>query len=81
MCVCLVGTNVLTFLDVFVVKFMQESFVAVEDGPGIDLAICTEKLYFQAILDGNGANCIGIVDVKTTTYAWPQLDVMGKWPV
>ncbi len=30
----------------FVVKFVQERFEAAESEPGIDLAICTEKLVF-----------------------------------
>jgi hypothetical protein len=40
----------------FVVEFMQESFEAAESELGVDLAICTEKLSFQAILDRNRAN-------------------------
>ncbi len=48
----------------FVVKFMQERFEAAESEPGIDLAICTEKLFFRTILDGDGANCIGVKDVE-----------------
>jgi hypothetical protein len=40
----------------FVVEFMQERFEAKESKPGVDLAICREKLFFQAILDGNGVD-------------------------
>jgi hypothetical protein len=36
----------------------------VECEPGVDLTICTKKLFFRAILDGNGANCSGIKYVE-----------------
>ena len=38
---------------------MQERFEAAESEPGVDLMICTKKLFFRAIPDGNGANCVG----------------------
>jgi hypothetical protein len=57
------GNNCFDVFGFFIVKFMQERFEAVESEPGVDLAICTEKLFFKAILDGNRENCIG-VDVE-----------------
>jgi hypothetical protein len=35
-----------------------------ESESGKVLTIGTEKFFFQTILDGNGANCVGVVDVE-----------------
>ncbi len=40
--------------------------------------ICTKKLFFGVILDGNGVIALASNMQKTTTYAWPRLDVMGE---
>jgi hypothetical protein len=42
---CLFGGNKrVDVLGCLIVKFMQERFEAVESEPGVDLAICMEKL-------------------------------------
>jgi hypothetical protein len=60
---------------------MEERFEAAESEPGIDLAIGTEKFFFQAILDGNKTNCIGIVDVEDNNICVAMMGWDGEWPV
>jgi hypothetical protein len=77
--VCLLsGNKRFNVSGCFLVEFMQERFEAAESEPGVDFAICTEKLFFQAILDGNGANCIGIEDVEDNNICMAAVGYDGE---
>jgi hypothetical protein len=62
----------------FVVKLMQERFEAVESEPCTDLAICKEKLFFWAFLDGNRANCNRIEDLEDNNICLAAVGCDGK---
>jgi hypothetical protein len=57
---------------------MQERFEAAESEPGVDFAICMEKLFFRPILEGNRANCIDIVDVDNNNICVAAVGCDGE---
>ncbi len=48
----------------FVVKFVLKRFETAVCEPLVDLAVCTKKVFYGLILDGNRLNQISIKDVE-----------------
>ncbi len=57
---CSMGTNVLMSLYVLLSSLCSRGLKPCTSEPGIDLSMCTKKLFYQAILDGNGAKRVGV---------------------